>query len=104
MAAANIVFALLFFYMQALYEYDGTCTETLFGLLVCGLSAISSNVYICMKTWRYTSIGSLIRDTRSSLSEKKRKRMKPQPHSDVSVPNSALEVFSVRVQLRLLTR
>lgn len=36
--------------------------------------------------------------------KKEKKRMKPQPHSDVSVPNSALEVFSVQVQLRLLTR
>lgn len=51
--AANIVFALLFFYIQALYKYDGTCTETLFGLLVCGSSAISWNVYICTKPSRY---------------------------------------------------
>lgn len=73
-AAATIVFALLFFYMQALYEYDGTCTETLFGLLVCGLSAISWNVYICTKPSRYRSRGRRMRDTRRGLRKQKSKK------------------------------
>lgn len=43
------------FYIQALYEYKGLCTDTLSSMLVCCLSAISLNVYICMK--RYISGG-----------------------------------------------
>lgn len=45
------------FYIQALYEYESMCADASFSMLVCGLSAISLNVYIYMKMSRYTSGG-----------------------------------------------
>lgn len=45
------------FYIQALYEYESMCADSSFSMLVCGLSAISLNVYIYMKMSRYTSRG-----------------------------------------------
>lgn len=40
------------FYIQALYAYKSTCTDTWHSMLVCCLSAISLNVYICMKNFK----------------------------------------------------
>lgn len=47
----------IIFDIQALYEYKSMCTDTLRRMLVCCLSAISLNVYICMKISRYISGG-----------------------------------------------
>lgn len=61
--------AQIFCYIQALYKYNVMCTYT-FNMSVRCFSAISFNVYMCMKKSRYISRGHLISYTQVALENK----------------------------------